>query len=409
MNNNRELPEEIWMEILVYLKANDLQNYKIVSKQWRSLISYPTFINSHLSLLRYQQQPDEILITTLTSPKPSNLVRCIQYHFYSIVNSNKISMMRQKELQFPLYDHNQRDSKLVLCLQSSCEGLLLFQDKYNPKQLYISNPVTSMFKPLPPLIQVKCQCCFWALVRDTRLNKYKVFGVKSQRTFVVLTLEEDATLSSHWKICHLRENDHQRFSMLSQFLLFQNEELLWLTTDKYGEPAPDALNCYCIHSINIETLIFSKINIPPYVLKVPLNEFSSVDLYLKCKGARHLLSELNGSSLCLTTVSESKLEMFVLEDRLKCVWTKSHVIHLKSLLNRHYSLKTFFVDICLVTMRDVDKSNLLDLVKVLIHHEDQLLLYDLKSQECRKIGFLEKDQKLCRHYLFHSNSLVSWD
>ncbi|PIA64381.1 hypothetical protein AQUCO_00100098v1 [Aquilegia coerulea] len=144
--------------------------------------------------------------------------------------------------------------------------------------------------------------------------------------------------------------------------------------------------------MNIKRKMLNKIKIPLHAVK---------------SNGLHLLSEVNGS-LYLTTVSIFELEMFVLQDRLNSVWTKSHAISLLSLSNQPTFTNSFLIDyICLVPMRGVVPSNLEDLVKVFIHHKDQLLLYDLKRHECTEIGFLKKDQKLCRPYVFHSDSLVS--
>ncbi|KAL5708956.1 hypothetical protein ACHQM5_019697 [Ranunculus cassubicifolius] len=99
--------------------------------------------------------------------------------------------------------------------------------------------------------------------------------------------------------------------------------------------------------------------------------------------------------------------MFVLDDRPNCVCTKSHTISLQSLPNRPAYLGSFLLDnICLVFVRGVEGNNLLESLKFLIHDEDELMLFDLKTQKIRHIGFLSKDLKLCTPYFIYSSTLV---
>ncbi|KAF9602107.1 hypothetical protein IFM89_024874, partial [Coptis chinensis] len=148
----------------------------------------------------------------------------------------------------------------------SCDGLLLFQDKYDHRLLYISNPITSQFQAH------LLRSSHWALVRDTRtvpVGKYKVIGINGCARIESLTLGDDVSLTVH----------------------------------------------------------------PP-----PFSSFVSGD-------------------------------------------------------------------ICLVA--DKGSSDMSDLIKVLVHCGDELLLYDLKTQELRQIGYLSKDEKLTRSYFFHSQTLAS--
>ncbi|KAF5184218.1 hypothetical protein FRX31_026195, partial [Thalictrum thalictroides] len=236
--------------------------------------------------------------------------------------------------------------------------------------------------PLTPLFH-EYYCSYWALVRDTLTNKYKLFGLPSRFSFVVLTLGDKTP--DQWSFHFLENTKHiPTFDMFSQFFVSHENDLLWLTTDYQGGDDTSITNqrCYCINSINVHTLMFNKIKIPLHVWK-----FCQREIHFLCKySTLHLLSEVKGS-LCLTAVSEFELNMFVLQDRLNSVWTKSHTISLPAFCN------SFFLDdICLVPMTGVDPSNLVDLVKVVIHNENQLLLYDFNRQECTEIGFLKKGQ-----------------
>ncbi|KAF9603945.1 hypothetical protein IFM89_039165 [Coptis chinensis] len=98
--------------------------------------------------------------------------------------------------------------------------------------------------------------------------------------------------------------------------------------------------------------------------------------------------------------------MFVLEDITRCAWTKSHTIPLHSLRNLPAFGSFLSGDICFVSKTGIEDSNLLDPVKVLLHYEDVVWFYDVKSQELRRIGNLSKGRKLSKLCFFHSNSLL---
>ncbi|KAL5725908.1 hypothetical protein ACHQM5_008993 [Ranunculus cassubicifolius] len=379
----KELPEEILMEILLYVAASDLQNFKLVSKLWNFLISNPNFGNSHFN--QFQSQSQFILFESLT--KPSYLVPKCEYHQFSMGISLKSSA---KELHFPSFPQSQTEN--VFSLKASCDGLLLFQNKYYPKQLYISNPLTARFNPLP---RVFSTCKDWVLVRDNSLNKYKAFAVHSDFVCQYITLED---CSSTWKTCCPGRLKYPAHNVLSQPVVFQNQ-IHWLTTDTDDT---DQLFCYFIYSVHVETVTFSKTKVPFDVL--PLCEFKLHD-FEKRQG-QHLITEVEGL-MCLTFVTPSELQMFVLEDRVNCLWTKSHRSRLQSLMKPPPLSSFLSDDTCLFAMKGFARENIGAHVKVLVHYDDHLLLYDFKTQETTPMGFLSKERKIGKSYFFHSHSLVT--
>ncbi|KAF9626531.1 hypothetical protein IFM89_034465 [Coptis chinensis] len=384
---SNDLPDEVVLEILLYLAAEHLQICKSVSGLWSTLISNPKFVYKHLIRSQQHSEIEKIFYTTIA--KPGRNSDRYNYRHYSIDNRLSDLTPRKLQLPHPAFEEN------VLCLQASCDGLLLFKNMYDPKQLYISNPVTAQFMALPP---VKDSGCQWALVRDNSIGRYKVFGVMAQYSFCVVTLGENGP-PSFWDWHCFRREKVWCSAMLSQPILIK-KELHWFSTDEDGE-GPNLQPCYCICSVDIEKLCSRRTNVPLQLLTA-----SKRDIFEVCNCfAHHLLSEVNGS-LCLTFVSHHQLQMFILEDVTNCAWTKSITISLQSLYN--LPLGSFLTeDNCLVSMTGVNSSNLLDLVKVLIHFENELFLYDVKSQELKQIGRLSKKQKLSKLYFCHSNSLVS--
>ncbi|KAF9621665.1 hypothetical protein IFM89_025576 [Coptis chinensis] len=406
-NYFKSLPEEISLEILHRLTAEDLSSCKCVSKLCSSFISRPTFGNAHL-LRSIQEQG--IIFTTVT--KPANRIHNYQYNHFSISLTPPIppSLNPRKELKMPflklkkwgteeqVVDEN--DKEAVLCLKASCDGLLLFQNKYNPRFLYISNPITSHFQALPP-----CgSCTDWALFPDhhsASVGKYKVFGILDRtlfRTLTVRTGDCGKKTTPRWMLWGKDCDDF--FKVSSQIVLVQNH-LCWLTHERDTDNSTLFLSrkdCCCLYMFDIKTRKRpARKQVPRHLLQ-PRRRPRTLN---------NLLSVLNDGSLCLTIVSPHQLQMFVLHDTLTNIWTRSHCISLQSLRN-HPPLTSFLSDnTCLVAMRGVDSTNLSNLVKVVIHLDDELMLFDLGTHELRQIGCLSKDRKLIRPYYFHSNTLVT--
>ncbi|KAL5724053.1 hypothetical protein ACHQM5_007363 [Ranunculus cassubicifolius] len=376
------LPEEVIIEIMLNLSAGDLQNLKSVSKFWNNFVSNPDFVKIHFNHSQSRQQHQKILFETFQII--ADPLR-YEYHLFGI----NTDIHRKVDFQI--------GSDKVLSLKASCDGLLLLQDKHSPKQLYISNPITAQFEPLP-LFSFLCND--WALVRDSRNQKYKVFALHCKHLFRVLTLGET---TPSWQRYHNEARHTSGHNILSN-VVFINMELHWLTTEVEGEYSSSNTQLYYfIFSIHVEEYgKFTKTRVPLRVCRQELYEF------VKCK-AKHLLSDVNGS-LCLTFVSHNLLKMFMLEDKVGGIWTKSHVVRLQSLPKHSILFHTFMSeDLCLVAMGGVGRSNLADLIKVLVHVEDKLFWYDLKTHEKTLVGLLSKDRKLRRSYFFHLESLVTWD
>lgn len=392
----RDLPEEIIMEILLYMDAEDVKNFKLVSKFWWAAISDPDFVNTHFNR-PLKKKGDVIILSTIT--KPINLNSKYVYRHFSIPSQNRNQNFScTRELQFP--------PNMALSVEASLDGLLLLQNKYNPRQLYISNPVTRAFAPLPP---VDADCANWALVRDTKLHKYKVFGLRCQTEFCILALDNQLI----WKdigVQKTADSPVRPFRLLSHIFVAANNIVYWLSLDVTGIRTGDTKwpGAYVIYFACLDIGKFGTIKVQQNLVRPFCRHPREMADFLGHRG-RHLLSEVKGS-LCLTIVSTRHLEMFLLEDRDNSVWTKSHRIDIQSLSKRPYFLGSFLLDdACLVAVTAPHSTDPLDLVKILVHHKqkDRLLLFHLKTQKLINLGFLSKDQQLCRSFTLHCNSLLT--
>lgn len=380
-DNFMDIPIEVFSKILMMLPASDLHSCKFVSKSWCSLISHPNFVNAHYN--RYQSQHGkEILFETISDPSKGTDFVYSQFR----AKISQTSTPSSKELQPATQQHKHK----AFSLKASCDGLLVFQDKYYFRHFYVSNPATFRLEPLPVL---SLSCSNLALVRVQ--NRYNVFAIQHDLFAVLPLWEKPLCWQYHGPSQPSRSPDQQ---VLSNLILV-DKELHWLTTDL--DLTLNKRQCYFIFSVHVEKHSFTKAKIP---LQLCHRQMSQLAI---CKGL-HLLSELQGS-LCLTFLSHYQLQMFVLEDRVNSVWIKLRTVHLQSLSKQHQPFRTFLSqDMCFVSMKGVDRDNLDDLIQILVHQEDQLLLYDFRSQKSRLVGSLSKEQKLCRSCYFHFDTLISW-
>jgi F-box interacting protein len=114
--SSNNLPSEVIEAILVLLPAKSLRRFKSVSKTWKSLISDPQFIKTHLLHLNHQTRKLIALSTTTRS-------------LYSIDISETLIPATGKELSFPI-----RWKEIL----GSCNELVLAKDENNT--IFVMNP-----------------------------------------------------------------------------------------------------------------------------------------------------------------------------------------------------------------------------------------------------------------------------
>uniref|UniRef100_A0ACD5WQ34 Uncharacterized protein n=1 Tax=Avena sativa TaxID=4498 RepID=A0ACD5WQ34_AVESA len=167
-----ELPEELVLEILVRLPVKSLRRFKCVSKAWRTTISDPSFISSHLkrSASRWEQNPS-LLIT------PHTLDRAVQGQNWPTTFSSNI--------RFYQWQQGAPKARLVhgmdfagefssVCVFAHCDGLVLLPTDTN---VYLFNPATRDVLTLPESNRNKRPGIIVLPVgfgRDPRTGLYKV-------------------------------------------------------------------------------------------------------------------------------------------------------------------------------------------------------------------------------------------
>lgn len=121
--NTPSLPEEIIFYILVWLPADILYNsMRYVCRQWYKIIRDPLFVKEHL--LR------------------STTGLLIQEHFSFAAQFGKFGEMNTTETKVNFNFPN--------LLSATCDGLVLFKDGYDEKEVYAANPLTKQRVAAPP-------------------------------------------------------------------------------------------------------------------------------------------------------------------------------------------------------------------------------------------------------------------
>ncbi|PIA59939.1 hypothetical protein AQUCO_00400661v1 [Aquilegia coerulea] len=358
-------PEDMIICILCRIPLKDLMRFKTVCKLWYSIISDSNFHKFHLAP---SQQEIILRLTTLSQPEKYwvdvDLQENIRYMSIHIQDRNNIRA-ENFCMKFPPADN--------LRIRASCNGLLLLLEPYR-RVLYICNPVTAHYSKLPTKIRPRyLERYYWTLFYDETVGKYKTFGIIDKKC-VMHTVGEKA-----WSTL-----DSPYFCKLNTSMVSAEKELHWLG---YGHRTK-----HWIFSVKLSTLEFSITKAPAHIFK-----------------RHHLLSVVKGS-LCLTSISGNELEIFVLEDRANCIWTKYYSTDLQSLPNRPTSFTSFLYspkrNIHHINMRDINCYDFSELLKIFVHHEDKLFLYDLKSKECMEIAPLSQQEVLAGYHFnyFYSRS-----
>ncbi|XP_026438148.1 F-box protein At3g07870-like [Papaver somniferum] len=170
------LPEEITLEIISRLPAEDVLECKLVCTNWRSLVGNPLFFKMHLHHVNHPVADSGKLGFIATSYiDPSNSFN-LQYLEF---NENHESIERITRVNYkPPFGYETRFAGL-------CDGLIcLYRYKY-PGITYICNPITREYIMLPEINTVEMGLYFLPNIMSTKMdfgyvsstNEYKVVAV----------------------------------------------------------------------------------------------------------------------------------------------------------------------------------------------------------------------------------------
>ncbi|KAF8035157.1 hypothetical protein BT93_C1249 [Corymbia citriodora subsp. variegata] len=135
MRDGIDLPEEIVIQILVYLPVESLVRFRCVSKSWDSLITDPSFVSLHLRRVMARQDRSVVLL------RHYSLTQCKERNTLYLDGE---SFSEHQELEFPLKTND------TYYLAGSCNGLVCFSDYIiNNLQVILWNPSLRKCVQLP--------------------------------------------------------------------------------------------------------------------------------------------------------------------------------------------------------------------------------------------------------------------
>ncbi|KAF9607525.1 hypothetical protein IFM89_036887 [Coptis chinensis] len=165
----------------------------------------------------------------------------------------------------------------------SCDGLLLFQDKYSPHQLYISNPATTYLEALPPF-RHGYPISNWALFQftmDVVVNS-RCLGSSFSASSIFLRWETKLLIVGDHIFFLTYVNRKLPSKVLSQ-IFHVKRELYCLTLDEEGDQL-----CYCLYTLDVNSLGFRRSKVPRHIVE-PCN----VNKFTLIKGL-HLVAVVKG-------------------------------------------------------------------------------------------------------------------
>ncbi|THF99668.1 hypothetical protein TEA_008056 [Camellia sinensis var. sinensis] len=160
-------PEEVLIEILSRLPVESLLRFTCVSKPWRSLITSPSFINTHLNKST-NNTLTHLLLLKYTCLNPN------QEH-YSLRFDNK-TFNHYAQFTSPFKTH------FYFRVVGTCNGLVcLSDDRFGDKQnIILWNPMIRRYVALPkPSLSLDSYSPYMSVLFgfDLRTNDYKVVRI----------------------------------------------------------------------------------------------------------------------------------------------------------------------------------------------------------------------------------------
>ncbi|XP_026412969.1 F-box/kelch-repeat protein At3g06240-like [Papaver somniferum] len=295
--SNREIPEEICLEILIRLPVKSILKCKSVCKSWLSLISKPNFAKLHLDIAVQRKNSRSLIL------------RGQNELIYSRVYDESLKSTSFSEIEedfvVGIEDYPFKSSGYKIKLIGSCNGLvcLLFYDddlvsSMGEENFCVWNPGTKEFKKIHFQLSnsVNFQVCVYAFSYDAQNDSYKLLRLAFGGGVNVYTLG-----SNSWKT--IPAGNYIWLSYGNEVLV--NGYLHWLAISG---------SRMIIVSLDISNEEFKEIQLP-----VELVENKRLNIIAD--------GVLEGCLYLLVKVDEVGVEFWVMQDYgFRESWTKRYVI-----------------------------------------------------------------------------------
>ncbi|KAJ9701318.1 hypothetical protein PVL29_006596 [Vitis rotundifolia] len=214
-----ELPLHIIENILLRSPVKSLIRFRCVCKAWRTLISHPHFVRSHLRLPQTQARTRFcILDYSERGNNHSMVVRA------STKDCEAFSDDDGGSLAFDyLFDIGKFKYEVVLL--DSCDGLLCIADLAN--KIVLWNPSTRQFNQLPPNPYVVDFVGCHGFGYDSFADDYKIFVVSMLDPNIETVVDVFSLKSNKWE--RIQEKHHTRVAYICATVL--HGALHWVAYD----------------------------------------------------------------------------------------------------------------------------------------------------------------------------------
>ena len=174
---NRDLPDEIVLEILTRLPVKSLLRFRCVCKSWYSSIANPNFISTHFNNNHHDD---------------ASLFRSHSHEVCTLASNRTFETI--SEFRIPFTFHSSFPKIL-----GSCNGILCFSDYFMSacNDIYLLNPSIRKFKRLPDTCLTHLSNVALGFGYDSLNNDYKVVRISLTRVEPMLPPEAEVySLSS---------------------------------------------------------------------------------------------------------------------------------------------------------------------------------------------------------------------
>ncbi|XP_021748726.1 F-box/kelch-repeat protein At3g06240-like [Chenopodium quinoa] len=235
--NLKVLPDEIIVEIFSWLPAKSVGRFRCASKPWRSLLTQPQFIESHLTRTKRLPREEESLILV---SHDSHCLYSIQFNNSHLFD--ELTSVLATKLTFD--GHHFSSSCLHL---ASCDGLTIVKDE--EEKFLLINPTTREIKVLPssPYAPNPLTC---GLGYDSVNDDYKVVMISHSGTDAQMLVSVYSARNGTWKSVENSPFDHSESKYTS--VVSVDGYINWVAF----RPSDDM---YAIAAFDLEKEIFQEV------------------------------------------------------------------------------------------------------------------------------------------------------
>ncbi|XP_062120035.1 putative F-box protein At3g10430 isoform X2 [Humulus lupulus] len=394
-----DLSNEIVENIMLWVPADSLVQFKRVNKFWYSLISDfindPTFVAKHLLITKDQSSASVLSI----QPSPHVDHRLITYPLLTIIyddddRKNDHFITVTEALSMPLIRNERCKDNNRLNEVYHCDGLILLVNDVGT--MVLCNPALkqSMILPQPKNAIFKGAPSCMGFEFDSRNNNYKCVAIwcDGECKVEVYTVGSDS-----W-----RETDMSQDITDSIVDTELNEGLYWRGVCYWLVRYVDEEEAFVLLSFNMSNEEFHLIDLPDVEASVHdlIHEDDDIGFY-----SLHLSLWNDSVVMCLSPERYNILHIFTMDEAGAFSWTKC--VQVGPLENECDQLPFWKNDEILLKVRNIELVNLDQHHSIRCKQVVQLVSYNIRTQKLRDVACDLDRNVLNSSVCFYVKSLIS--